>query len=82
MSSSVGQINYAKAFGIHSVAAAAIFAVLYAFLLPYYIFRAFRNPTYVLIVLAVFCASTPFIPSSIAPRGRLTVRFKSEWPPS
>jgi len=56
MSSPAGQINYARAFGIKSVAAAAVFAVLYAFLLPYYIFRAFRNPSYVLIVLSLFCA--------------------------
>ena len=61
MSSSVDQINYAKAFGIHSVAAAAVFAALYAFLLPYYIFRAFRNPTYVLIILSLFCASMSFV---------------------
>lgn len=58
MSSSNGKIDYARdVFGIHSVAAAAIFAVLYAFLLPFYIFRAFRNPTYVLIILSLFCAS-------------------------
>jgi len=57
MSSPNGLINYAHdVFGINSVAGAAIFAALYAFLLPYYIFRAFRNPTYVLIILALFCA--------------------------
>lgn len=68
-------INYAKESGIHSVAAAAIFAVLYAFLLPYYIWRATRNPTYVLIILSLFCASKllniPFIGES----RRLTVCF-------
>jgi len=68
-------INYAKASGIDSIAAAAIFAVLYAFLLPYYIWRATQNPTYVLIVLSLFCASellnVPFIRES----RRLTVRF-------
>lgn len=57
MSSSAGQFNYAREiFGIHSTAAAAIFAALYALLLPYYIFRAIRNPTYVLIILTLFCA--------------------------
>jgi hypothetical protein len=56
MSSPSGQINYAKASGIDSVAAAVIFAVLYAFLLPYFILRAVRNPTYVLIILTLFCA--------------------------
>lgn len=57
MSSPNGQINYAHATGIHSVAAASIFAVLYAFLLPFYILKAFRNPLYVLIILSLFCAS-------------------------
>lgn len=61
--------------GIDSVAAATVFAVLYAFLLPYYIWRATRNPTYVLIVLSVFCASELFSPSLDGDRGRLTVRF-------
>ena len=57
MSSPNTQINYARASGIESVAGAAIFAVVYAFLLPYYIWRATRNPTYVLIILSLFCAS-------------------------
>jgi len=50
-------INYAKASGIDSVAAAGVFAALYAILLPYYIWRATQNPTYVLIILSLFCAS-------------------------
>lgn len=57
MSSPSGQINYAHASGIESVAGAAVFAAFYIILLPYYIWRAIRNPTYVLIVLSVFCAS-------------------------
>jgi len=56
MSSPNGKINYAHFEGINSVGAAAIFAVFYGLLLPYYIFRSFRNPTYVLIVLTLFCA--------------------------
>ncbi|KAF9644902.1 hypothetical protein BDM02DRAFT_3149699 [Thelephora ganbajun] len=56
MSSSSGQINYAHASGINSVAAAVIFAVFYGILLPYYLWRAIRNPTYVLIILSLFCA--------------------------
>jgi len=71
-------INYAKESGIHSVAAAAIFATLYAFLLPYYIWRATRNPTYVLIVLSLFCASKPLNIPFIGENTRLTVRFQSE----
>jgi hypothetical protein len=56
--SSAGKINYARdAFGIRSVPAAAIFAAVYGLLLPYYIWRAVRNPTYVLIILSLFCAS-------------------------
>jgi len=50
-------INYAKASGIESVPAAAVFACFYAIFLPYYIWRATRNPTYVLIILSLFCAS-------------------------
>ena len=66
-------INYAKASGIDSVAAAAIFAVLYAFLLPYYIWRATRNPTYVLIILALFCASESLHILFVGEDRRLTV---------
>lgn len=56
--SSTGKINYARdVFGIRSVAAASIFAAVYGLLLPYYLWRAVRNPTYVLIILALFCAS-------------------------
>ena len=67
-------INYARdVFGIHSVAAAVIFAVLYAFLLPYYIWRAFRNPTYVLIILSLFCASELFNASLHRDQRRLTI---------
>jgi len=50
-------INYARAFGMDSVAAAAVFAAIYGVILPYYIWRAIRNPTYVLIMLSLFCAS-------------------------
>jgi len=58
-------INYAKAAGIESVVAAAIFAALYAILLPYYIWRTTRNPTYILILLSIFCvgglSNTPLL---------------------
>ena len=57
MPSSSDNINYAHQTGINSLAAAIVFAVFYAILLPYYIWRATRNPTYVLILLSVFCAS-------------------------
>jgi len=56
MSSSSDNFNYARSTGIHSVAGAAIFAALYAIILPYFTFRAIRNPTYVLIILTLFCA--------------------------
>ena len=68
-------INYAKASGIDSVAAAAIFAALYAILLPYYIWRATQNPTYVLIILSLFCASKLSNIPSIGEIRRLTVCF-------
>ncbi|KAL4073620.1 hypothetical protein V8B97DRAFT_1934953 [Scleroderma yunnanense] len=48
--------NYAKAYGIESVAGAVIFAVLYVPLLVLYIKQAFIRPTYVFVVLSLFCA--------------------------
>ncbi|KZT23402.1 hypothetical protein NEOLEDRAFT_1170735 [Neolentinus lepideus HHB14362 ss-1] len=47
--------NYAKFGGIHSVAAAVIFAIIYIPLAILYIIYSIRRPTYVLIVLALFC---------------------------
>ena len=46
------------------LAPAIVFAIPYAILFPYYIFRAIRNPTYVLILLSLFCASELFNISS------------------
>jgi hypothetical protein len=48
--------NYAKAYGIESVAGAVIFAILYVPLILFYIRQSFARPTYVYIVLAFFCA--------------------------
>lgn len=52
----VQSINYSQIGGIHSVAAAVIFAIIYFPLLIYNIIRSVKRPTYVLIVLALFCA--------------------------
>ncbi|KAF8061793.1 hypothetical protein FPV67DRAFT_296475 [Lyophyllum atratum] len=48
-------INYAEAFGIESVAAAAIFAVAYSPLFGWFLRQSFGRPTYVFFVLTVFC---------------------------
>jgi len=48
--------NFAKAYGIDSVAGAVIFAVLYLPLLSFFIRQAIFRPTYVYIVMAFFCA--------------------------
>jgi hypothetical protein len=48
--------NFAKAYGIDSVAGAVIFAVLYVPLLLFFIRQAISRPTYVYIVIALFCA--------------------------
>ncbi|KAF9229007.1 hypothetical protein BS17DRAFT_763634 [Gyrodon lividus] len=48
--------NYAKASGIDSVAGAVIFAILYVPLFLFYIKQAIARPTYVFIVIALFCA--------------------------
>jgi hypothetical protein len=50
-------INYAHLFGIHSVAAAIVFAVLYALLFVFFVKQSISNPTYVFLVLSFFCAS-------------------------
>ncbi|KAJ6612704.1 hypothetical protein B0H10DRAFT_2222894 [Mycena sp. CBHHK59/15] len=48
-------INYAAFFGFHSVAAAVVFAVLYVPLSAWFIHQSIRRPTYVFVVMAVFC---------------------------
>ncbi|KAJ3567188.1 hypothetical protein NP233_g6523 [Leucocoprinus birnbaumii] len=55
MSSNSTSIDYGEAFGIHSVPAAAIFAIIYAPLLVYYIFRLVTKFNYVFIVMTLFC---------------------------
>jgi hypothetical protein len=57
-SQSFDDINYGHFEGIFNVPAAIVFAVAYGLLLPFYIFRSAKHPTFVYIVLAVFCAST------------------------
>lgn len=52
-------INYARQEGIEKgeLAAAIVFAVVYIPLFILNVARSIRHPTYVLIVLALFCAS-------------------------
>lgn len=54
-------INYANYAGIYKseLAGAIIFAVIYVPLFFFNVIRSIRRPTYVLIVLALFCLSTP-----------------------
>ncbi|KAI6045582.1 hypothetical protein EDC04DRAFT_2558981 [Pisolithus marmoratus] len=47
--------NFAKNNGIESFPAAVVFAVLYAFLLAFFLFRSFARPTFVFFVVAFFC---------------------------
>lgn len=47
--------NYAKTILIHSFPLALTFTLLYIPLLGIYLFRAVRNPTYILWILAFFC---------------------------
>ncbi len=53
-------IDYASAFGIHSVAAAAIFAVLFFPLSFWFVRQSIKNTTYVYIILTLFCLSMFF----------------------
>ncbi|KAG6818886.1 hypothetical protein H0H93_000623 [Arthromyces matolae] len=49
------EINYAKLLGINSVAGAAVFAAIYAPLFAWFARQSFGRPTYVFIVLSLFC---------------------------
>ena len=56
MTTAPSGFNNAKAYGIESVAGAVIFAILYVPLLVLYIRQAILRPTYVFVVIALFCA--------------------------
>jgi len=49
-------INYAKVYGIESVAGAVIFAILYVPFFVWFVRKSIGRPTYVFIILALFCA--------------------------
>ncbi|KAG6909395.1 hypothetical protein DXG01_000696 [Tephrocybe rancida] len=55
MSATQAGINYAKYLGISSVAAPIVFAILYAPLCGWFAWQSIRRPTYVFIVLSIFC---------------------------
>lgn len=48
-------INYAAYVGIHSVAAAAVFAAVYVPLTGLFVFRAFKNPIRACFMMVLFC---------------------------
>ncbi|KAJ7118401.1 hypothetical protein C8R43DRAFT_96205 [Mycena crocata] len=48
--------DYAAAFGIHSFAAAVVFAVLFLPLCLWFVRQSIKNTTYVYIILTLFCA--------------------------
>ena len=52
-----GGIDYAQYYGIHSVAAAVIFAVAYVPFFGLFVYKSIGRPTYVFIILSLFCAS-------------------------
>lgn len=49
--------NFAAAVGIHSLAGAIVFTVLYVPLLGFFFVKSFTHPTYVHYVLTFFCLS-------------------------
>ncbi|KAF7343252.1 hypothetical protein MVEN_01757000 [Mycena venus] len=51
----MSSIDYATAFGFHSIAAAVIFALVYLPLFLWFIRQSIKNTTYVYISLTVFC---------------------------
>ncbi len=58
--SSSPQFSYADAFGIDSLGAPILFAVLYALCVGAFAFKSLRNPTFILFVLTLFCASESY----------------------
>lgn len=48
--------NYADAYGYSALAAAVIFTIAYVPLGGFFILQSFKNPTYVHVILAIFCA--------------------------
>ena len=50
-------VNYAYLFGIHSVAAAIVFAAFYVLLFVFFVKKLIARSSYVLVLLCFFCAS-------------------------
>jgi hypothetical protein len=50
-------VNYADAYGIHSLAAAIIFLVIYTPFVPFYIWTSVKSRTFVYYMLTLFCVS-------------------------
>jgi hypothetical protein len=48
-------VNYADAYGIHSLAAAIIFLVIYTPLVPFYVWKSVKSRTFVYYMLTLFC---------------------------
>jgi len=57
--------NYAKTLQIKSFALAAIFTSIYALLLVVFVFKAVKNSTYVLWIIAFFCQGWSNPPMSL-----------------
>ncbi|KAF8869992.1 hypothetical protein BD779DRAFT_1456166 [Infundibulicybe gibba] len=57
MPSNSDDINYAKLLGFESAVAAAIFAALYVPFFAWFVRQSLKGPTYVLVMLSVFCAT-------------------------
>ncbi|KAJ6588101.1 hypothetical protein B0H19DRAFT_1300596 [Mycena capillaripes] len=51
----MSSVDYATLFGIHSVAAAVLFAVIYLLLGLWFVRQSIKNTTYVYIILTLFC---------------------------
>lgn len=61
--------NHAKAILINSFPLALIFTLIYVPLLVAFVFKAFKNPTYVLWVTAFFCQGSTVRGCSLNPEG-------------
>ncbi len=49
--------SYADAYGYSSIASAIVFTIAYVPLCGIFVLQSFKNPTYVYVMLSIFCAS-------------------------
>ena len=76
MSTLPSTTTLAHVIGIESIAPAIVFAILYVPLLAWFVLQSIKRPTYVYVVLALFCSSEcPVLHISPANEGMIDMIF-------